>query len=49
MIPAVFVFLCHYSFSTSFNFKKKKYWGVGGHKGPVVNNDSSQGRLNNVS
>lgn len=47
MIPAVFVFLCHYSFSTSFNFKKK-YWG-GGHKGPVVNNDSSQGRLNNVS
>lgn len=48
MIPAVFVFLCHYSFSTSFNFKKKN-WGGGGHKGPVVNNDSSQGRLNNVS
>lgn len=47
MIPAVFVFLCHYSFSTSFNFKKKILGG--GHKGPVVNNDSSQGRLNNVS
>lgn len=48
MIPAVFVFLCHYSFSTSFNLKKK-ILGGGGHKGPVVNNDSSQGRLNNVS